>query len=142
MAETFTFRELGPRDLPQVWKHCKAQNRRDGTRYGVPTIWDRQGRQLPDIPLALAAIDSRGRVASAHVFERTLEYMSFGGGQQALAAVLDEAPGIFYRLRGLGYRDLHILPPLAHMRALEAVLKDRMGMNRIDTYLGHFYREL
>jgi hypothetical protein len=142
VSERFTFRELTPHDLPAVYRHCAAQNRRDGTRYGVPRIWDADGKQLIDIPLALAAVDGRGRVASAHVFERTLEYMSFGGGEAALEAVLDEAPAIFHRLRRMGYRDLHILPPLAHLRALEAVLKDRMTMARIDTYLGHFYREL
>lgn len=142
MAERFTFRELEPRDLERVWRHCAAQNRRDGTSYGVPRIFDEKGRLLPDVPLALAAIDSRGRVASAHVFERTLEYMSFGGGEQALTAVLDEAPGIFYELRRLGYRDLHILPPHRHLGALEATLKNRMGMHRLDGYLAHFYRKL
>lgn len=142
MSERFTFRELRPQDLKTVWKHCAAQNRRDGTNYGVPRIWGADGKQLPDVPLALAAVDGRGRVASAHVFERTLEYMSFGGGEAALDAVLDEAPAIFYKLRSMGYRDLHILPPLAHLRALDAVLRDRMGMNRLDGYLGHFYREL
>lgn len=125
-----------------VRRHCAAQNRRDGTSYGVPRIWDEQGRRLPDVPLALAAIDERGRVASAHVFERTLEYMGFGGGEAALDAVLNEAPSIFYRLRNMGYRDLHILPPLAHLQALEAPLKARMCMARLDPWLAHFYREI
>lgn len=142
MSERYTFRELRPQDMRAVWRHCAAQNRRDKTSYGVPHIFDAEGKLLPDVPLALAAIDSRGRVAAAHVFERTLEYMSFGGGEQALAAVLEEAPGIFYTLRRLGYRDLHILPPRRHVDALDAALKDRMGMARIDGYLAHFYREL
>ena len=142
MSEAFTFRELNPGDLPTVIKHCRAQNRRDRTSYGVPHIFDKDGRQLPDVPLALAEIDGRGRLVSAHMFERTLEYMSFGGGRQALEAVLNEAPAIFYELRRLGYRDLHILPPRRHLAGLETALQDRMGMNRIDEYLAHFYREL
>jgi hypothetical protein len=142
VGERFTFRELEPRDLAQARRHCAAQNRRDGTSYGVPRIFDAAGKLLADVPLALAEIDSRGRLAAAHIFERTLEYMSFGGGAQELDAVLDEAPGIFYELRRLGYRDLHILPPRRHLAALEAALKDRMGMHRLDDYLAHFYRGL
>ena len=142
MKEQFSFRELEPRDLTKVWQHCAAQNRRDGTSYGVPLIFDKDGRQMPDVPLALAEVDSRGRLVAAHVFERTLEYMSFGGGHDSLEAVLNEAPGIFYELRRMGYRDLHILPPRRHLDALEAVLKNRMGMTRVDEKLAHFYREL
>ncbi len=133
---------MAPSDLPAVWRYCKAQNRRDGTSYGVPHVFDEQGRLLPNIALALVTLDGKGRVRGAHIFERTLEMMSFGGGAAATAMSMAEAPAVFYELRALGYQDLHIQVPKSHVSELETDLKDKMGMTRDDEALAHFYREL
>lgn len=138
----FQMRRMRPRDLPAVWRHCQAQNRRDGTSYGVPEVFDRDGKLLPNIALALVTVDKKGRVRGAHIFERTLEMMSFGGGAAATGAAVDEFPEVFYELRALGYQDLHIQVPKTHVAELEAELTERMGMARDDDRLAHFYREL
>lgn len=131
-----------PQDLPQVWRHCRAQNRRDGTSYGLPPIFDGAGMLLPSVPMALSTVDAKGRVHAGHVFERTVEYMGFGGGVEATEVAMAEAPAVYYVLRAMGFRDLHIQVPKDHAHLLEDGLRQRMGMVRDDDRLAHFYREL
>jgi hypothetical protein len=119
-----------------------AQNRRDGTSYGVPPVFDEHGRFRRNIALALVAVDQRGRVRAGYVFERTIEMMSFGGGKEVTEAGLDEVPAVFYELRALGYQDLHVQVPKVHVGEIEGQLEQRLGTARDDDRLAHFYREL
>ena len=57
---------MEPRDMPAVLRLCAAQNRRDGTSYPVPLIFDldksspRYGQYLPNVALALVTtVDGR-----------------------------------------------------------------------------------
>jgi hypothetical protein len=125
-----------------VLRHCRAQNRRDGTKYGVPPVFDREGRPMPKIALALVAVDERGRVRASAVFERTLELMCFGGGEEVTGAMMDEAPAIFYALREMGYQDFHVLVPKTRVSQIEDGLTKRLCTARVDGDLAHFYREL
>lgn len=138
----FWLRRMHPADLPAVFRACRAQNRRDGTSYGVPRIFDASGHLTPNVALALSMVDSRGRVHGGHVFERTLEMMSFGGGTDAIESAVADHIGVFYELRALGYQNLHIQVPKQHVAELEEVLTKRLGTARDDDKLAHFYREL
>ena len=75
-------RMMEPRDLPGLWREAQAQNRRDGTSYGFPEVFDLDpkspgyGRLKPGIALALVTEVRRGdswRVRQGHVFLKTIE---------------------------------------------------------------------
>lgn len=142
MRAKLWMRLMQPRDLAAVQEHCRRQNERDGTSYGVPEVFDAAGSLLPNTALALVTVDATGRVHAGHIFERTLEYMGFGGDARSIALSMSDAAAVFYALRAEGYRDLHIQVPKAHAAALEKALEQRMGMARDDERLAHFYREL
>jgi len=136
------FRRMRPGDMAAVMRHCRAQNRRDGTSYGVPPVFAADGSPRQNVALALVAVDERGRVRSAYIFERTLEMMAFGGGRGVTEAVVAEAPAIFYALRELGYADFHVQVPKTHLAQLEETMVQHLGTARDDDRLAHFYRTL
>jgi hypothetical protein len=133
---------MEPADLGAVVRHCRAQNRRDGTSYGVPLVFDEHGRFRRNIAFALVAVDEKGRVRAGYIFERTLEMMAFGGGREVTAAAGNDASNVFYELRSLGYQDLHVQVPKVHAGTVAGELEQRLGMARDDDRLAHFYREL
>ncbi len=135
-------RRMRPGDLKAVLRLCRAQNRRDGTNCGVPLVFDREGRLMPKIGLALVAVDERGRLRAGYVFERTLELMAFGGGEETTVAAMDAGPEIFYELRGMGYQDFHVLVPKTRVSQIEDGIVKRLCADRVDDRLAHFYREL
>ena len=128
--------------MAAVMRHCRAQNRRDGTSYGVPPVFAADGSLRQNVSLALVGVDERGRVRSAYIFERTLEMMAFGGGEEVTGAMMDEAPAIFYALREMGYQDFHVLVPKTRVSQIEDGLTKRLCTARVDGDLAHFYREL
>ena len=97
---------------------------------------------MPNIALALVAVDEKGRVKAGYVFERTIELMVFGGNRQLNAKAAEEAPGVFVALRALGYQDLHIQVPRPRLAELESDLVESLNTARDDQRLAHFYREL
>jgi hypothetical protein len=134
---------MRPNDVPAVLQRLREQNRRDGTSYSMPQVFDERGVRLPGIPLALVAVDvDTGLVVQGHVWIRTLEQMSFGTNTQATVCSMHEHPAVFHLLRERGYRDLHILVPVERVpemkHGLDSILKT------IDTgeTLKHFYRLL
>lgn len=134
---------MRPNDVPAVLHRLREQNYRDKTSYTLPRVFDERGVRLPNIPLALVAVDVETQmVEQGHVWIRTLEQMSFGISPEATVCSMHEHPAVFHLLRERGYTDLHILVPkervgqMAH--GLDSILKT------IDTgeTLRHFYRLL
>jgi hypothetical protein len=139
-------RMMEPRDLPAVWQLAKAQNRRDGTNYPVPPIFDldpksqQHGQLVPNCALALVT-EVDGRVRQGHVWIRTVEEMSFGGGAEAWKFSGSHIPLALEALRAQGYADVHTFVPKPRARGLRRML-EAAGLYRIDHRLAHFFRML
>jgi hypothetical protein len=136
-------REMSPADLPAVEALLREQNERDQTSYAVPVVFDQEGKRVPNVALALVAVDSEtGQVVQGYVFERTIEMMCFGTDPQASIETMHEQAGIFYLLLARGYRDLHIAVPKNRAQDVEGGLDRILGMVDTSEFTKHFYRLL
>ncbi len=139
-------RRMEPRDLAAVERLGAAQNRRDGTSYPVPPVFDlnpasgRFGQLLPNVPLALET-EVDGRIKQGHVCLRTVEMMSFGGGREDMEFACLHIPLVLDALARLGYDDVHTFVPQAEVEALRRVLEP-YGLKRIDARLAHFFKQM
>ena len=133
-------REMTPDDVPDVIERLKEQNRRDGTSYSLPRIFDVLGKRLPSIPLALVAVNEKGDVVQGHVWERTLEQTCYGTDAEATVSSMHEQEGVLFLLRERGYRDVHILVPSERAPQMQHGLEKICGMSA--TGMTHFYRLL
>lgn len=135
-----TLREMRPADVPKVIELLRKQNERDGTSYAVPPIFDANGQRLSSIPLALVAVTEDGEIRQGHVFERTVEQMTFGIDPEATVCSMREQDAVFFLLRERGYRDLHILVPPERAPQMQHGLEKIYGMT--STGMVPFYRLL
>jgi hypothetical protein len=136
-----TLREMLPADLPAVLERVREQNERDGTSYPLPLVFDEKGQRLPNIALALVAVDiETGRVEQGLTVERTCELMLFGTNAKATVCSMHESEAIWYLLRERGLRDVHILVPPERTKDMQHGLESIIGMSA--TGLTHFYRLL
>lgn len=149
---------MEPRDLPAVWRIARAQNRRDGTNYPVPPIFDmneqsaRFGQTMPNVILALvtevnvhpskqrslAGDSERWRVRQMHVWLRTVEMMDFGGGREDTEFSIAHMPMVLETLAARGYGDMHCFVPKVRLEELEELLAGQR-LCRDDDRLAHFY---
>jgi hypothetical protein len=136
-------REMTPADMPALKERLKEQNKRDGTDYQVPRVFDSSGRRVPACALALVAYDvETGEVMQGHVYERTLEQMSFGISPEATVCSMHEQDAVFFLLREKGYRDLHVLVPNPRVKDMKHGLEKILAMKCTRKHLTHFYRLL
>jgi hypothetical protein len=134
---------MRPNDVPAVQHRLREQNYRDKTSYSLPKIFDESGQRLPSIVLALVAVDVKtGMVVQGHIWERTVEQMSFGTDPRATVCSMHEYPAVFHLLREKGYSDLHILVPTQRVKQMEHGLDSILGMTDTGEMLRHFYRLL
>lgn len=134
-------REMTPADVPAVLDRLREQNERDGTAYFLPQIFDKDGKRLPNIPLALVAVDvDSGQVEQGHVWERTIEHTAYGISARATVCSMEEQDAVAFILREHGYRDEHIFVPEHRVSSMAHGLERIYGMSQ--TGLTHFYRML
>lgn len=136
----WSMRHMEPRDVSRVLELAAAQNRRDGTSYPVPWVFDAQGRLVDNMPLALVS-EYRGVVEQADLFERTAELMCFGTNPRATQFSCREMGRAAYLLGLRGYRTVNCLVPKQRVVNVERPL-GRAGYTRIDHDLAHFFRSL
>lgn len=140
-------RNMQPKDYPALWQLAKAQNRRDSTSYPLPPIFDfddrspRFGQLMPNAALALVT-EVDGRVRQGHVFLRTIEAMSFGGGRETMEFSAGHIGMACQILKRLGYDDLHTFVPVERASEEHTALLGANGLTRIDPRLAHFFRML
>ena len=144
-------RRMEPRDLDAVKRITAAQNRRDGTSYPPPDVFELRpnhagfGREKPNIVLALVTERRKGegpwRVAQWHVWLRTVEMMDGGGSAVDTAFSIEHLGLIESMLREKDFFDLHVLVPRARVAEIGAFLHGK-GLTRIDNRLAHYYKEL
>lgn len=136
-------RQMRPNDIPAVQHRLREQNYRDGTSYTMPQVFDEKGNRLPGIPLAMVAVNVKtGLIEQGHVWQRTVEMMSFGISPEATVCSMREHAAVFYLLRERGYTDQHILVPAERVKDLADGLDSMLGMIDTSTTLRHFYRLL
>jgi hypothetical protein len=130
-------------DVPAVLAKLAEQNRRDGTSYAMPQVFDRGGVRLPRISLALVAVDvETGEVVQGHVWEQTVEHLAFGISSEATVCSMHEQEAVFHLLRQRGFRDEHILVPIERAGEMAHGLDKILGMTCTEKVLLHFYRLL
>ena len=153
----YRVRMMEPRDMPTVWAIARAQNRRDGTSYPFPPVFEMRGghpklgQLLPNVPLALVT-ESRfmrphtgmlgrpWRIRCGHVFLRTIEVMSFGGGVEEMRFSMSHIPAALEILKQRGYVDAHAFVP-GHRATPDLTHElQEQGLDRIDYRLAHFFR--
>jgi hypothetical protein len=136
-------REMTPADVPAVLERLREQNERDGTSYGMPQVFDERGLRLARIPLALVAVNvETGEVVQGHVWEQTVEQLTFGTSPFATAGSIVDQEAVWFLLRERGFRDLHILVPLASAPKMEQKLDEQLGLLDTGKSMKHFYRLL
>ena len=133
---------MKPADVPAVQELLREQNERDGTSYQCPLVFDSRGARLPSIPLALVAVGEDGVVRQGHVFERTVEQLTFGIDPEATVCSMHEQEAVTFLLRERGYEDLHILVPNQRVAQMAHGLSKIYGMIDMSELLTHFYRRL
>ena len=141
-------RMMEPRDLPELWRLAAAQNRRDGTSYPVPAIFEmdksKPGFGLPLESVALALVtevmreSGAWRLRQGHVWLRTVEEMTFGGGAEDMRFSAAHIPMAREMLKRRGYLDQHVLVPHGRVEDVGPLLKTQ-GLDRLDLRLAHFF---
>lgn len=134
-------REMTAADTPALQERLAEQNQRDGTSYALPQVFDAGGRRVASIALALVAYDvETGDVVQGHIYERTVEGMTFGISPEATVCSMHEQEAVFFLLREKGYRDLHVLVPNQRVGDMEHGLDKILRMKNTGGVLTHFYR--
>ena len=143
-TRTRSLRMMEPRDVPALIRITRAQNRRDGTRYPFPEVFEMDGPRIghlkPNIELALVT-EVAGRVRQGHVWLRTIEQMDFGGGREDTEFAIMHMPAVFDVLKRRGYEDVHVFVPRRRLWDFETILEDQ-GLTRQDPRLAHFFTSL
>jgi hypothetical protein len=138
-------RIMEPRDLLPLWRMADAQNRRDGTNYPVPLIFEMDeskpgfGQLVQNVPLALVT-ERDGRVRQVHICLRTIEIMGWGGGREDMEFSAAHIPMMMDYLKRRGYEEAHTFVPQVRVSEEHAKLLQEYGMTRLDQRLAHFFR--
>ncbi len=130
-----------PKDIPILLQKLAEQNRRDKTRYPMPEIFDEEGRQAENIPLAYVV--ERGReVFGAVIFEsKGVEMMLIGCSPRVTLTIGGHAPGVLFTLRSMGFNWIRSLVTKSVVKFLAPAMK-QAGFRRDDTRFASFFREV
>jgi hypothetical protein len=124
-----------------------AQNRRDGTSYPVPEIFELDeskpgfGNLVQNVPLALVT-ENNGRVVNCHIFTRTIEVMGWGGGRDNHEISAAHIPMAADFLKRRGYDSLLALVPKLRATDAQSTLLETYGLHRVDNRLAMYFKEL
>jgi hypothetical protein len=133
---------LTPEDQGAVDHLCRQQNQRDGTDYAPPRLYVVGEDGLdpnPNVALGFKVVRN-GRIVQAHVFERSLELMTFGSDPRAMALSLKELPAAIVLLKRQKYEGFHTRIGRGFLDQWERSLVDRLRIKQDDQRLAHFYR--
>jgi hypothetical protein len=140
VSET-TLRLVEPRDIPTLLHKLAEQNLRDGTHYPLPEIFDEDGRQADNIPLAYV-VERGGEVFGAIVFEsKGVEMMLVGCNPRVTLTVGKHAPGVLYTLRAMGFNWIRCLVTRKIVKQVKDAMKEA-GFRRDDGRFASFFREI
>jgi len=139
MSET-TLRLAEPRDMPVLLHKLAEQNLRDGTHYPMPEIFDKDGRQADNIPLAYV-VERGGEVFGGIVFEsKGVEMMLVGCSPRVTLTIGKHANGVLYTLRAMGFRSITCHVTKSIVTGVKGSMKSA-GFKRLSKFVT-FFREL
>ncbi|MGA7885239.1 MAG: hypothetical protein WCA44_05805 [Acidobacteriaceae bacterium] len=130
-----------PRDMPALLEKLAEQNRRDKTRYPMPEIFDEDGNQADNIPLAYT-VERGGEVYGAIVFEsKGVEMMLVGCSPRVTLTIGKEARGVLFTLSAMGFRWIKCHVSKSILGQVKAAMK-AAGFSRFDGKFASFFRDL
>ena len=130
-----------PRDMPALLSKLAEQNRRDKTRYPMPEIFDGDGHQADNVPLAYV-IERGGEVFGGVIFEsKGVEMMLIGCSPRVTLTIGEQAPGILFTLRSMGFKWIRALVTKSVVKPLKPAMKEA-GFRRDDTRFASFFMEV
>jgi hypothetical protein len=130
-----------PRDIPALLHKLAEQNLRDGTRYPMPEIFDENGRQAENVPLAYV-VEHCGEVAGGIVFEsKGVEMMLVGCSPRVTLTIGNHAPGVLYTLKHMGFNWIKCEVTRSIVKQVKGAMKDS-GFRRISDKFVSFFREI
>ncbi len=133
-------RSAEPRDVATLHKLHAEQNRRDGTSYPLPALFNEDGSLVANIALALVVEGDDGTVLQGIVFESVPEMQIFGIDPRATACLEDNIAGAWYLLASKGFKLVNCDVPRRVVTPISKPLK-RAGFTRSKGLI-NFFREL
>jgi hypothetical protein len=117
-------RTMEPRDVPRLLELYAEQNRRDGTLYALPRLFQFDGRPDENIAMALS-VERDGDLAQGLYFQkRQIVEMCFAGPDaKATAYSRREIGPVSYALKSLGYDSILCLVPHVMAQPLKKPLE-------------------
>jgi hypothetical protein len=136
-----SLRPAEPKDMLALFKLHEAQNRRDKTQYPLLEIFDEEGRQAENIPLALVVVQGE-EVVGGIIFEsKGVEMMLIGCNPRVTIMAEREREGIVYTLRKMGFRWIRSLVTKGVVKQLSKPM-EQAGFRRDDRRFASFFREI
>jgi hypothetical protein len=130
-----------PKDIPVLLRKLKEQNERDGTSYPLPDIFDEEGRQAENIPLAWVVQHGKDVLGGGLVESKGLEMMLIGCDPRITIVIKREGPGIIYTLKAMGFRWIRCLVTRTVVKQVKGAMKEA-GFRRDDSRFASFFREV
>ena len=140
MSKT-TLRLAEPKDIPILLSKLAEQNHRDKTRYGMPEIFDEDGRQAENVPLAYV-VERNGEVFGGVIFEsKGVEMMLIGCSPRVTLTLGEHARGVLFTLHAMGFNWIRSLVTKSVVKKLAPAMK-QAGFRRDDTRFASFFRNV
>ena len=140
MSETI-LRLAQPKDIPALLHKLAEQNLRDHTRYPLPEIFDEDGRQADNIPLAYV-VERGGEVFGGIIFEsKGVEMMLVGCSPRGTLTIGSHANGVLFTLKAMGFRWIKCHVSRTILKQVAAAMK-AAGFKRFDNKFASFFRDL
>jgi hypothetical protein len=140
MSET-TLRLIQPKDIPILLHKQAEQNLRDKTHYPLPEIFDEDGRQMENIPLAYV-VERDDEVFGGIIFEsKGVEMMLVGCSPRVTLTIGKHAPGVLYTLKALGFNWIKCHVTRSIMKQVKGYMKEA-GFKRLSEKFASFFREI
>jgi hypothetical protein len=130
-----------PRDMPALLKKLAEQNRRDKTRYPMPEIFDEDGRQADNVPVAYV-VERGGEVFGGIIFEsKGVEMMLVGCSPRVTLTIGKHASGVLFTLKAMGFNWIKCEVTRSIVKQVQGAMK-QAGFRKISNKFTSFFMDL
>jgi hypothetical protein len=135
-VKEISLRNATREDWPAIEALHAAQQEKQGTNYELPYLF---GQQM--IPVVLVGTDETGKIHNCVYVEAVAEMRTIGCSSKATAFSQRAAEGLFFLLRGMGFRYCECFVPQKLKRYISKPLK-RAGFADMAAELAYFSKDL